>query len=102
MPEHPQVCPLFGALNLMELLALQSHAALVVASSTGPLHTASAMGIPVLGLYHSEPPAWPQRWAPIGHSARVFVTDSRTPSGHLELDVERVIAAAEQAMSTCG
>lgn len=102
LPDHPRVCSLFGALDLEELLALQSHAALVVASSTGPLHTASAMGIPVLGLYHSEAPAWPQRWAPIGPAARVFVTDRRTPSGHLELDVAQVIAAAERAMSTSG
>lgn len=102
LPDHPQVCPLFGTLNLVELLALQSHAALVVASSTGPLHTAAAMGVPVLGLYHSGAPAWPQRWAPLGPAARVFVTDSRTPSGHLELDVARVIASAEQAMSTSG
>ena len=54
LPDHPRITELSGQLDLMQLMALQSHAALVVASSTGPLHTAASLGTPVLGLYGSE------------------------------------------------
>lgn len=39
--------------NLMELAALLQEASFVVASDTGPLHLAAAMGAPCVGLYGS-------------------------------------------------
>lgn len=47
---------LAGALSLQELVALLARAALLVANDTGPVHLASALGIPVLGLYGPNTP----------------------------------------------
>ena len=100
LPEHPSIHGLFGALDLRELMALQAQAKLVIASSTGPLHTAAALGTPVLGLYHAAAPAWPQRWAPIGPAAHVLVTSEFTEAGCLKLSPESVLQAAKEAMDT--
>lgn len=102
LPEHRAIHSLFGALSLEELLALQSHASLVMASSTGPLHTASALGIPVVGVYHTSAPAWPERWAPIGPNAQVVLTDRLTSDGHLALDSAEVLRVARQVLATSG
>ena len=42
LPDHPRITELSGQLDLMQLMALQSHAALVVASSTGPFAPAAS------------------------------------------------------------
>jgi heptosyltransferase I len=47
--------------NLGDLLALSSHAALMVSGDTGPIHLAAAMGAPIVGLYG---PTWPERNGP--------------------------------------
>ena len=78
-------------------MALQGHADWVVASSTGPLHTAAALGTPVIGLYHTAAPAWPQRWAPIGPHVKVLTTGSISDSGHLDLSTSEVLKAMQKA-----
>jgi len=83
----------FGQFNLKQLLAVQSRSAAVVASSTGPLHTATAMGIPGVGLYGSEAPAWAARWSPIGPHVTVIETDAFDKNGHLDVPVEQVKSA---------
>mgnify|MGYP005741135193 CR=1 FL=1 len=90
---HPRVVDLFGQLDLNKLMALQAQSALVVASSTGPLHTAAALGTPCLGLYGKDAPEWPQRWAPLGPSVKICVSKTFTVSGHLDLAVDEVLAA---------
>lgn len=93
MPDNAHVHSLFGAFNLSQLLAAQAHSAAVVASSTGPLHTASALGIPVVGIYGTKPPEWSRRWAPIGPSVSVVETSELTPDGHLDVAVRSVFEA---------
>ena len=93
LSHHPRVVDLFGQLDLQELMALQAQSALVVASSTGPLHTAAALGTPCLGLYGKHAPEWPRRWAPLGPSVRICISETQTDSGQLELSVEEVLAA---------
>lgn len=67
------VVNLCGALQLDELIAYLSTSRAVVACSTGPLHIASALGKPVVGLYPPIKPMHPGRWAPLGKHARVLV-----------------------------
>lgn len=60
--------------TLHELAALLRRAALVVASDTGPLHLAAALGTPCLGLYG---PTSPERNGPYGPLCRAL----RSPDG---------------------
>jgi heptosyltransferase-1 len=54
---------------LDELIALTRRASLVIAGDTGPLHLASALGKPVVGIYGPTDPA---RNGPFGGSFRVL------------------------------
>lgn len=49
--------PLLELFNLPQLIALLRRAKFVVAADTGPLHLASALGTPVVGLYGPTDPA---------------------------------------------
>ncbi len=98
-PKHEWIHDLGGQLDLTQLMALQAQSKLVVASSTGPLHTASAMGIPVLGLYGTHAPEWPERWAPLGPKTHILQALHTTPEGQLDLTVEAVFTAAKKALS---
>jgi heptosyltransferase I len=49
--------PIALAMNLSQLMAILRRAKFVVAADTGPLHLASALGIPVVGLYGPTDPA---------------------------------------------
>ena len=57
-----------GIWSLADLMVVLGHVGVVVASSTGPLHIASALDTPVVGLYRADAPFWPERWAPLGPS----------------------------------
>jgi heptosyltransferase III len=63
---------LTGATTLAELLALIANADGLLASSTGPLHIASALGKNTLGLFAPIRPMHPARWKPIGTKATVL------------------------------
>ncbi len=93
--EHPLVYSLFGRYNLRQLLAIQSRSRAVVASSTGPLHTAAAMGTPALGIYGVSPPQWSRRWGPLGPHVATVESGDRTDEGAIDLSVESVRAALE-------
>ena len=49
--------PLVESFNLPQLMALLRRAKFIVAADTGPLHLASALGMPVIGLYGPTDPA---------------------------------------------
>jgi heptosyltransferase-2 len=55
-----------GGGKLMELASVLSQMDAFVAGSTGPLHMASALGTPVVGIYCPIFVCLPQRWGPIG------------------------------------
>lgn len=90
LPHHPMVRALFGRLDLKELLFVQAHSLAVVASSTGPLHTAAALGTPVLGLYGNRAPEWARRWRPIGPWSDVIETGHFLENGALDIPLEEV------------
>ncbi len=60
-------------LTLAEKVALFAQCDGMVVGSTGPLHIAAALGIPVLGLFPPKKRINPQRWGPIGPRARYLV-----------------------------
>ncbi|MCK6460783.1 MAG: glycosyltransferase family 9 protein, partial [Planctomycetes bacterium] len=51
------VWDLSGKLDLKDLVALLARAQVLVSNDSGPVHLASALGVPVLGLYGPNSPA---------------------------------------------
>ena len=94
--------PLFedavGAWSLSELSSVLGQVKCIVASSTGPLHLASALGTPAVGLYQSEAPFWPERWGPLG-PGEVLSTSRVGDQGGLDLSVDEVLAAVQAVCS---
>ena len=82
-----------GALTLEELMSLIQEVDGLVASSTGPLHLASALGTACVGLYGTAAPTWPERWHPMGSRAKWIATSNRTDEGCLDIEVADVAAA---------
>ncbi|MCU0606753.1 MAG: glycosyltransferase family 9 protein [Candidatus Edwardsbacteria bacterium] len=63
----PAGAPVLGpGLSIVQLAALLSRCRAAVASSTGTLHLAAAVGLPTVGLFCAAPVSRPQRWAPRG------------------------------------
>ena len=67
---QPNVQNLCGRLSLPELMAVIGVADGVVASGTGPLHLAAALGRRTLGLFPPLRPVYSGRWGPIGLRAQ--------------------------------
>lgn len=66
--------PRFGG-ELPSLAALLGGASLVVASSTGPLHLAAALGTPTLALHAPWPSCGPARWGPYAGNGWALVAE---------------------------
>ena len=69
------VYDLAGKLSLEELIGFIDQSDGLVASSTGPLHIAAALGKHAIGLYSPKRPVHPGRWAPLGEHAQALVFD---------------------------
>jgi lipopolysaccharide heptosyltransferase II len=67
--------PVVSMPSVKELAALLARCSLVIANSTGPLHIAAALGVPVIGLYPQHTPMSAKRWGPIASRKKVFVPD---------------------------
>jgi len=90
--ENPLLVDAVGKWSLDEFMDAMSQVSCVVASSTGPLHVASALGIPTVGLYRSEAPFWPERWSPLG-TGTILATSKLANEGGLDLSVDEVVQA---------
>ncbi|WP_028979670.1 glycosyltransferase family 9 protein [Sporocytophaga myxococcoides] len=71
----PEMIDLTGKVSLGELISVISKADGLIACSTGPLHIASALGIPTIGFYPSIKPMHAGRWKPIGKYSTVLSLD---------------------------
>lgn len=71
----PHVVDLAGKMSLKELIAFIARADALVASGTGPLHIAAALGIKAIGIFPPMKPIHPARWQPVGRQAQVLVLD---------------------------
>lgn len=78
-----------GQMTLDELIAFIAAADGLVASGTGPLHLAGALGVHALGLFPASRPIHPGRWAPIGNKAEFLESNGRD----LESITVEVVAA---------
>jgi ADP-heptose:LPS heptosyltransferase len=99
---------LAGRTDLMALSSLVAHARLVVSADTGVAHLATAFGTPSVVLFGPNPPAL---WGPPADRRQHRVLwagrigdnfASVTDPGLLELTVEQVLAATEDALSAAG
>lgn len=78
----PNVGNLCGKFSLGQLAAFIRRADGFIASSTGPLHMAAALGVPTLGLFPPLRPVHPGRWAPLGTKALVLCQTHGCPQCH--------------------
>ncbi|MBI3231371.1 MAG: glycosyltransferase family 9 protein, partial [Burkholderiales bacterium] len=69
----PNVQNLCGKLDLGGLARLMTRADGLVASGTGPLHMAAALGRPCVGLFPPIKPIDPARWGALGKQAQSLV-----------------------------
>jgi ADP-heptose:LPS heptosyltransferase len=65
-----------GEMDLYQFMAFIKNCDGMVASGTGPLHIAAALGKDALGIFPPIRPIHPGRWAPLGPGAEVFVQKS--------------------------
>ncbi len=64
---------LAGKTEIWDLACLYSLCKLVIAPSTGPLHLATLVGTPVVGIYSPVRVNSPRRWGPLGMKAKTLV-----------------------------
>ena len=76
----PHVRNLCGRFDLAGLCALIGVADGLIASGTGPLHMAAALGRPTLGLFPPIKPIDPARWGALGVQARSLCAPVRCAS----------------------
>ncbi|MHC4933440.1 MAG: glycosyltransferase family 9 protein [Planctomycetota bacterium] len=104
---------LSGKLTVEELVALIARAALYVSNDSGPVHLASALGVPVLGLYG---PNTPRLYGPLAPGSVAFydappcspcitnfnykTSRCRNPVCIRAIEVEDVAAAALRLLSS--
>lgn len=70
-------------LSLSRLVALIKRCSLFVGHSTGPMHIAAALKVPVVAIFGSRHPKdSPASWGPWGIGHKLVVKDSRCPSCH--------------------
>jgi len=63
-----------GKLNIQESAALLARCSLVISGDTGPLHIASGLGVPVIGLYGAMPVS---RTGPLGCGCYTLVSERK-------------------------
>jgi len=61
----PEVTVLLNEFELRDFLPALAAGDLFIGPSTGPLHMASALGVPTLGLFPLAPTMHPNRWGPL-------------------------------------
>lgn len=70
-----EVTDITGRMSLSQFISFINHCDGLLASGTGPVHIAAALGKNALGLYPPLRPVHPGRWEPLGPSVHVFATD---------------------------
>lgn len=70
-----KVTDITGLMNLNEFMSFIAACDGLIASGTGPIHLAGALGKDAFGIYPPIKPIHPRRWAPLGPKAQVFVLD---------------------------
>lgn len=63
----------FGELSLRELTAVISQMTLLISSSTGPMHIASAVGTPTVSMFCPLTACSPELWGPVGNTSKIVL-----------------------------
>jgi len=61
---HERVKEMVGRFSLAEFFPVIRNSSLLITSSTGPLHIANAVRVPLLGFFCPVKPHTPKRWGP--------------------------------------
>lgn len=61
-----------GSMRLSDMIALINRASLFISNSTGPLHIAAALKIPVIGFYPKILSCSARRWGPYSDNSIIF------------------------------
>ncbi len=83
------VTDLTGKLNLTDFINFLAKADGLIASGTGPLHLAAALGINTLGLFPTTKPIHAERWGPVGEKAD-FIESKNNNDYFLDIYPEEV------------
>ena len=70
-----KVTDITGRMNLTEFISFIKACDGLIASGTGPIHLAAALGKDALGIYPPIKPIHPGRWAPLGPNAKAFAVN---------------------------
>jgi ADP-heptose:LPS heptosyltransferase len=100
LKEIPQLKWLVGELSPLDLLNLLSGARAVVAPSTGVIHLAASLGVPVVGIYSPKKQQHPTRWGPKGPMVRTFIPDAFSDEVRPEVMSEIKTELITQAVRT--
>ena len=73
----PRIFNVVGQFSLEEFMALIAQGKLLITTSTGPVHIANALSVPVLSYYCSAIPHTPIRWGPYHQQSRVITAKIR-------------------------
>jgi ADP-heptose:LPS heptosyltransferase len=99
-----EVTDICGVMSLAQFISFISSCDGLVASGTGPVHLAAALGKNVFGLYPPDRPIHAGRWGPIGIKAQFFVSDNNNSqseqSDSMNLSPEIIKDAIEQAATS--
>jgi heptosyltransferase-1 len=97
--------PLLEPFDLSQLMALLARAKFLVAADTGPLHLASALGTPVVGLYGPTDPARNGPYSPKDSVVRNATAQETTyrrgkipAASMLSITVDQVLDAVERRL----
>jgi lipopolysaccharide heptosyltransferase I len=100
--------PVVLEMNLGELMAALERAMFFTGADTGPLHIASALATPVIGLYGPTDPGRNGPWrredvvVRAAGAATSYAREREYSASMAAITVERVAAAIEKRMGICG
>jgi ADP-heptose:LPS heptosyltransferase len=84
--------------SLVEFVALAKLADLFIGNSTGPLHIAAAVGIPVIGFYPHIVPMSAKRWGPYTDKSVVFTPVNKPYDCMGTISVEDVFESVKEIL----
>ena len=70
---HIKALNLAGKTSISQLASLLRRSQLFISTDSGPMHVASALGVPVITIFgRSQAGLSPQRWGPLGEKSRIL------------------------------
>ncbi len=98
LKSNPSVISLCGMLSLHELITVISRACLFVSNSTGTLHIAASLDVPIVTFFPTTPALSAKRWGPV--SERAIVLESDAADDMKTISVNAATAAVQQQLNT--